>query len=357
MMCVLDGHKAHDAGNLDALLMAVSLHHLPPSHRNLGPDLAALTTKIPPQMLREPLMREAEHFSSASFFPAQLSSSSFVGATGKSPLTTLSWSLPQVSDSKPCMTMQNMLRKDVPVHPDSDKQMETLDDSHGKHFKKRCHSTNFKHYRAKKMGNTADSPNPSIINETTTMPILKSLFSKRNDNASLAPIVQGDQLEVDKHPMHLPTDPQLTTGLSRSTQISSAGHSGPPPTGMTAVSQSANVDTSKSEISRYMNVSSPSATLKNQLQGMSWFSLPLSLLRQMRQLPSSDTSLTAAERQPSESGELLSQGGAPVYTSVSNQRTVASSSLASSASPSSGTVEPPRGDLHKAVTTTKSSSR
>lgn len=328
--------------------MAVSLHHLPPSHRNLGQDLAPLTTKIPPQMLREPLMRDAEHFC-APFLPAQLSSSSIIGAMGKSPLTTLSWSLPQVGDSRPGVTMQNALIREIPGHPTYDKPMETLDDSHGKHFKKRCHSTNLKHSRAKKTGNTADFPNPSTINESTTMPILKSLFSKRNDNTNLAQIAPGDQLEVDKHSMHLPTDSQLTS-RSKSMQISPGGQSGLT-TGTTTFNQTSNVVIPKSEISRYMNVSCLSAPLKKQLEGaVSWFSLPLSLLRQI-QMPQSIMS-TAAGHQLSESGELLSQS-APVYTSVSNQRTVMSS-LSSSVASSSGTVEP-GGDPHKAVT--KSSSR
>lgn len=303
-----------------------------------------------------PLMHGTEHLSSTSFLPLQLSSSSMMRATGNLPLTTLSWSLPQVSgDSKSWVTMQeDVLTQETPtVHPASyERQVETLDDSHGKHFKKRFHSTNFKHYRAKKMGNTAAAaaaedcpPNPSTISEATTMPILKSLFSKRTGDTNLAPKIEGDQREVDKHPnWHLPTGSQLTTTDSRSTKISSGGHYNPT-TRKTAVNPTSDAVIPKSEISQCMNVSYPSAP------GVSWFSLPLSIMRQI-QLAQSDTSSTA-QRQLSESDELLLRS-VSVYASVSNQRTTMSS-LTSNVSLSSGTVEP-RGTPPRAAVT-KSSSR
>lgn len=264
--------RSVDAGNLDALFLAVSLHHMSPRHRDPSHD----STEA-----QKSNFFESCHASSVSSLPRKANNSTVAMATGQSSLTVPSWSLLHGVEfrtpSTPFSLTTNAPRLENKLPPEVG-----VDDSHGKHFKKRLHSSNFKLDHDQK---SSSKTLPSVSSTEATAPILKYLFTKQETSPAI-PTKGSSAFHSDSTSVRH-TNTLLTTSSSSSALL-------PPPKSqadqITAINKSfkgSNLPPQTSAgFTQYLNAW-PDAL---KLRGASWYSLSMNSLLKYSLPPNSSHS-------------------------------------------------------------------
>lgn len=211
---------------------------------------------------------ESCRVSSVPSWPRQANNLTVAMATGQSS-TVPSWSLLHGAEfrtpSTPFSLTANMPRQENKLPPEVG-----VDDSHGKHFKKRLHSSNFKLDHDQK---SSSKTLPSVSSTETTAPILKYLFTKQETSPA---IPKGSSaLHSDSTSVRHMNESLLTTSSSSSTLLPSPKSQADQITAVSKSFKSSNLPPQTSAgFNQYLNTW-PDAL---KLRGASWYSLSMSSL-------------------------------------------------------------------------------